>query len=914
MAEFTDRQKAVLEMVKGPAAPLFALHGIETKASAKSGYLNVARCPWCGHGDGTKPNYQCGVRETPGPKGLVHSFKCHHAHHSPTGDDTPHYADVLAAMGALSESEADWVKNLRAELDRQAMQVQLKNSSSELRLANKAFRERLGRRLRANKATMDWLQTTRGFSPAVIEHFQIGLGEPYIPNKETGEIATADALTAPLRGRDGQFYSKYVNYAVPDVTIDNRPKKLKAWSSGPARTYYSDQATEQKTRLFVCDGLKDLWALWDKLRGTELGEKLLLVTSTNGGSGYPDEWKLPGFWEQWEFVYLGHDSDEPDARTGKRAGDEHAKAIAKLAMREMRRVWPVGYKDWNDFFLAGKTVEDFEALLAGAYPLSLKELKDDGPDRSTGLHEATPVSLVGAFHNGYMYEPVDVLERIADEETGELLERYRTMVVRSDGTLHSVAKMPAPKGTAAHRVVYRLVPDGTLLDGAPKPRTHATWSWNSIQDFLAGKSKPRPLREMVTQIKRHLQASVWLPFENDYTLLACVAVATYVQSIFDAVPLLLVTGAAGTGKTQLGIAMTEVCANSPNTAVGQISAASIARLIDQTRGFVVLDDLESIGNRRGGDAQFGELIQALKLSYNKMSAIKFWTNMKTNALEQLNFFGIKLINNTQGVDAILGSRMFTIATRRMPEGVSIATEGKLSFEERTQLRNDLHVWAFQNAQAVAQAYGLVFPNKTTRSDEIAAPLKVVALLSGDEGIARSLDAALAHQAKVDVQPETPEQVLREALERIIVTSFEQRGMVRTIVTVFELCMQAALMVDSANFGKTSTTDLSDIESPEVVGRFLKQHFVKPGAEQVRFQLFGKYLRGYVLEDEFVQKVLTKFFPDGVSDAPREADPKDFCQGCPSCAYRERCDIRASREAKEGVRTLQVHRNASRSAH
>ena len=65
--------------------------------------------------------------------------------------------------------------------------------------------------------------------------------------------------------------------------------------------------------------------------------------------------------------------------------------------------------------------------------------------------------------------------------------------------------------------------------------------------------------------------------------------------------------------------------------------------------------------------------------------------MKRNALERLNFFGLKLINNTQGVDAILGSRMFTIATKRMPEGVTMATEGKLSFEERAQLRNDLHV-------------------------------------------------------------------------------------------------------------------------------------------------------------------------------------------------------------------------------
>lgn len=910
--EFTDRQKAVLDMLKGPAEPLFALHGISVKRANKSGYLNLSRCPWCGHGDESKPNYQCGVRETPGSRGgLVHSFKCYHPHHSSSGEENPSYADVLSALGAISESEAHWAKNLRSELDRQIRQVQVKNSATELRQANEKNRIHLARRLQANQAALDWLLKTRGFSPAVVQHFQLGLSEAYIPDRDAGEIVTADALVSPLLGRDGKFYSKYVNYVIPSVTVDNRKGKSKSWSAGEPRTYFSDKATDRKTHLFVCDGLKDLWALWGQLRGTELGEKLLFISSTNGGKGHPAEWKVPGFWEQWDTVYLGHDNDQPDPKTGRKAGDEDAKSIARMALREMRRVWPVGFKDWNDFFLAGKTVEDFEALLTGSYPLSLKELKDDGPDRTLGLHEATPVSLVGAFHKGFLYEPVDVLERTVDDETGEVLERYKTLVIRSDATLHKVIKMPAPKGTLAHQIVHRLVPDGTLLEGVPKPRAHASWAWASIQEFIDGKAKVRPLRDMVMQIKQHLQASVWLPFEHDYTLLACTVVATYVQSVFDAVPLLLATGAPGTGKTQLGIAMTEVCANSPNTAVGQISAASIARLIDQTRGFIVLDDLESLGNRRSGDAQFAELVQALKVSYNKLSAVKYWTNIKTNAIEKLNFFGIKLINNTQGVDSILGSRMFTIATRKMPDGRTLPAGGRLAIEERSQLRNDLHVWAFQNAQAVAQAYTLVFPNKTTRSDEIAAPLKVVALLSGDEGIARSLDAALAHQAKVDVQAETSEQVLRDALERIIVTSFEQRGVVRTVVTVFELCMQAALLVDSSNFGKTSTTDLSDIESPETVGRFLKQNFVKPGSEQIRFQLFGKFLRGYVLEDDFVTKVLSKYFPDGMPEAPREADPRDFCQGCTSCSYRERCDIRATREAKESLRSVRVNRTGSR---
>jgi hypothetical protein len=913
VAEFTERNKAVLEALRAPAEAIFALHGISVKRANGKGFLNVSRCPWCSHGEQGNPNWQCGVVETPGARGFTHGYKCFHPHDAQGGDDTPAYADVLVALGHISEEEARWAKSLRQTLEIQRQTRAVRNAASSISTGSARVREFAHRRLQSHVQAKDWLEKTRGFSPYVAEHFMLGLSEAYTPRGES-EPLHADALAAPLKGRDGKFYGKYVNYAIPGVTQDRRDKKLKSWSAGAARTYYSDKA-EGKKRLFICDGLKDLWAVWDKIRGTPLEAELLLISSTNGGGGQPEEWKEASFWEEWETIYLGHDNDAADPKTGRKAGDEHAKAIARLAMREMRRVWPVGVKDWNDFFLSGKTLEDFEQLLTGAYPLGLKELGEltttgDG----IGLQAAAPVAISGAFHNGHLYEAVDVLERVLDSETNEVVERYRTVVVRSDGTMHAVRTMPAPKGTPTHQHVHRLVPDGTIVDGPARPSPYCTWRWPSIQSFIEGKSREKPLAEQLERIRRHLKASVWLPYEDDYALLTCTVAATYVQALFDAVPLILVTGAPGTGKTQLGIAMSEISANSPSSAIGQISAASIARLIDQSRGFVVLDDLESVGTRRNGDAQFDELIQALKLSYNKQSAVKYWTNMKTNRLEKLNFFGIKLINNTRGVDAILGSRMFTIATKKMPEGNSLSTAGLLSPEERTELRDGMHTWAFRNAAQVAQAYGAVFPNKTTRSDEIAAPLKVISLLGGDRALTQSLERAIERQGKIDVQPETPEQVLHEALEDILLQSVAQDGLLRTVVTVTEVIMRMALLVDT-NYGKGFVTELSDIESPEWVGRQLKQKYVKTGGEQQRLQLYGKYLRGYELADEFINRTIAK----GMKETPdlfakplkRSVDARDFCRGCGACDYRNRCEIRLAREAKEGT---SAERDPSQTAH
>ena len=113
---------------------------------------------------------------------------------------------------------------------------------------------------------------------------------------------------------------------------------------------------------------------------------------------------------------------------------------------------------------------------------------------------------------------------------------------------------------------------------------------------------------------------------------------------------------------QMGRAMARVCSNA--YVCGQSSAAAIARFIDESRGFVVLDDMEGIGGRGG---QFSELVQALKLSYNKATAVKMWTDVKTMRTQLLDFYGVKMINNTRGVDSILGSRMLRVQTRRMPD-------------------------------------------------------------------------------------------------------------------------------------------------------------------------------------------------------------------------------------------------------
>jgi hypothetical protein len=890
MAKFTQRQQQVMELLGEDATSLFARHGIEVQGPNGKGFLNLSTCPWCNHGP---ENFQCGVAQTRGARGHLHAFKCFHPHDGPTGEDAPHYADVLAEIGEITADEAAWSKSIKSFAP--AAPVQAKKAAGELRRLNTEFNDRGRKRLRESPAVVAYLRDTRGYSDKTIERFRLGLGE--YADTASRKTIYSGALTAPLLGPDGQFYSKYVNYTIPGITVDNRDKPQRAWSAGEARTYYSG-SRQNKTRLFVCDGLKDVWALYQALEGTTLGKEMLIISSTNGGAGHPAEWKNPEFWEGWEAVYLGHDNDKPDPHTGRKAGDMHAVSVAKLAHREMLRVCPPLVKDWNDFFVAGRTARDFEQLLVVGEPVDLRIIEKAAESDGLGRHEAMAVSIAGAYHQGHLFEIALTLVRDVDEAAGSTVERYETVVVRSDRTMHRPRRMPAPKGTPENLMTWRLQPDGTLLDGPPKHNPFSTWQWPSIQAYLDKTSKPRDIGDMLEQVRQHLKASIWLPFEDDYTMLACTAVVTYTQAVFDAVPLLLVTGAAGSGKTQLGIAMSEICANSPGP-VGQISPASIARLIDQARGFIVLDDLESVG-RKNSDGQFDELIQTLKLSYNKQSATKYWTNMKSGKLEKLNFFGVKLINNTRGVDAILGSRMLKVLTKKLPDGQQVISGGRLSPDQVVQLRNDLHTWAFTHTKQVYQTYATIYPNRTGRADEISAPLRVISAMTGNVTVAESLERALKRQEKMDITPESPEQVMREALERIIRRAMVDQGVVQTVVSVTQLMMEMALLVDNG-YGKSFTTELSDIESPEWVGRQLRQNYTDPTGDQVRTQMYGKFLRSYPLAMDFVNKIVARTKEELSSQGKgiqMSADPRMFCAGCPACPYQNRCDMQAVRSAKE----------------
>jgi hypothetical protein len=746
---------------------------------------------------------------------------------------------------------------------------------------------------------MRWLTEDLGLLPATVDHFALGLSMPY--ERRDGR-PQENALVYPLRLADGALYKRYGYYNVPGVTLN--PTDEGGWTPGPARAYYAEAVGGRK-KLFVCAGAKDLWRHWQEIHTDERTRDLVLTSST-GGPEFPEEWNGHGFWRRWDEVYLGHENSE--------AGEHVVAKLLKLMGRQARRAAaPSQYgKGWTDFWQCGGTPDEFVRLLAEAPAVEHRELITEITDRgaagadAAGAYAYDPVDVNGAFHRGHLYYPVRILQR--GREAGRAasgrddafpVEWLETVVVKSDRTVHRAEWVAAPRGKRSQDRVLRL-DDGTLIDREPQPNKYGTWSWPSIKKYLDGKSVVRPLREILRDVLTHLRASVWLPYEEDYAMLALTVPVTYAQNVFESVPLLFANGPKGSGKSGLGRAMALVCANA--YVCGQSSAASIARFIDESRGFVVLDDLEVIGCRGG---EFGELAQALKLSYTKKTATKIWTDVKSMRTRQLNFYGVKLINNTSGADDILSSRMLRVQTRRIPDHCKeeFLRRKNLDPSALASLRDELHTWAFESVSSIDREYRRLFPKVTDRAQEIEAPLKVVALLSGDATLGAALEVALARQKVSANDPEDPRALLRSALRGLVVQGYRRFSATHLLMEMRTLAHHDP--------DKTPASEAPDWSRVEWVGRMLRSRgLVDPDARtHGRKRLYGANLRLYDIHPDFAAEVARDYAEEmrrkyGREDAALATEPRPwdaFCQGCAGCPYRHAgCEIMPRRMRAEAT--------------
>jgi hypothetical protein len=252
----------------------------------------------------------------------------------------------------------------------------------------------------------------------------------------------------------------------------------------------------------------------------------------------------------------------------------------------------------------------------------------------------------------------------------------------------------------------------------------------------------------------------------------------------------------------------------------------------------------------------------------------------------LTFYGIKLINNTRGVDEILGSRMIQIPTRVLTK-VKLQALGGLPAPpaiDTDALRQELHTWAFEEVAAIAAAYSDMRAT-LDRSEEIVTPLRVVARLSGDVAFAARLEDAISGLVGKSIDPENPGDVLVTVAKRLV-----QRGFRKLCATQVRLEMGTEMDV---TYAKESIGSIPEWARADWIGRELRSRgVVNPRAdvERRRPAAGGNPLNVFPIAAEFVSEAL-----NGMPGAP-VVDPMSWCLteaegGCAGCRYLAAgCDL------------------------
>lgn len=757
------------------------------------------------------------------------------------------------------------------------------------REANIEFLKRRQNRLRQNRQALKWLRD-QGLCEETIDLLGLGLADSYA---DTSQTLHENALLAPVRGENGQFINKTIYFNIPGVTVN--PDREVMWMKGASQTYYADKY-ESQAFVIVCGNIWDVWLTRQSLHQNKSAANLLFICSTpNESEELPEEWQRGDFWTRFQTVFLGFQNTP--------AGERQAVDISRMAGCETRRLRPpLNFGPaWTDFWKSNAASKEFLRLVSDASIIGTVFNDETDNDQSIGRFGYKPIDIGTSFHRGNLYYPVETvvnsIDTIKDADgtvTTRIASRTETVVVRSDRTKYVAREEPAPRGTPPENRILRLT-DGTLLAERPRTTVYSTWNWQSIEAYLQKRSHPRPLKQILADVKKFLRREVWLPFSYDYDLLALLVPVTFAQAIFQAVPMILVTGEAGSGKSTLGRAMCEICANA--VPVGQISAAAVARLIHETKGFVLLDDLEAIGRRsKGNSAQFNDLLQVLKLSYNKDTSWKVWTDVKQGMKSaRLNFFGVKMINNTTGSDPILGSRMLKVITRKMPEQLSFleVTLNDPSRVNPNSLRDELHTWTFENVALIATTYQRLFPKPVDRATEIAAPLRVFAEIAGDEDLAGGLEKALSIKKETVEKPVDPIDLMMRAVRNIVRDGY--RAISTTHITLEMKAINSRQSLDTSEPYKFKPEKW---ESATWVGRHLRTYScVETNAEVTRTWLYGKSLRIHSVRYDFLEKIAAE---NKDAQTHLNKKPLDFCGGCDACIYRElNCPMMSSRLRAEG---------------
>jgi hypothetical protein len=184
------------------------------------------------------------------------------------------------------------------------------------------------------------------------------------------------------------------------------------------------------------------------------------------------------------------------------------------------------------------------------------------------------------------------------------------------------------------------------------PSVLARWSRQSLKAFLSARTRPPTPAEVYEAITEYLKRFVYHDDPRALSLLVLFTMASYLHSLFEALPLLLITGERATGKTRLVELLSELGFNGQLR--GSLTPAALARHVQRDQPLLCLDEAEDLGPSR----RHQEIFRLLRAMYRRSGSREVCGAGGTSAV--FNLFCPVILINIMGVDDALRDRIIEI--------------------------------------------------------------------------------------------------------------------------------------------------------------------------------------------------------------------------------------------------------------
>jgi hypothetical protein len=214
-----------------------------------------------------------------------------------------------------------------------------------------------------------------------------------------------------------------------------------------------------------------------------------------------------------------------------------------------------------------------------------------------------------------------------------------------------------------------------------------------------------------------------------YKILAMFSYFTYYYEAIKRTPYLFINGQKGSGKSELDFALKLLCFNARQSV--STSDAALYRMVGADGGTMILDEIETLGNRtKGADSVLGAI---LKGGYNSHANV-YRCNKDNDGIESFDTFCPKIISNIFGLDDIIADRCLPINTYR----VKITSSNRPAdsrilageyYNEIKELTSRCCFSAMENFQKLYSIYkDNLFEDNVPRWSQILTPMLAIAKL------------------------------------------------------------------------------------------------------------------------------------------------------------------------------------------